>query len=400
VKDPNGIPPPAGLDVFKTGLSIRKFADKAYIQKIEPLYQYIGRYWKKNKKALAEENFDLEELFTLLHSQLNEASERNDAETQRSLSVVFFALTAYLAELLSEFTYSIYTSDDMRSFGSLVLREKAVIITFNYDTLLESAIESASGLRTGTPPIQDMIKSQTTGAEPTQEELAFSHHNWNRPLGYGFAFDKVKLYRAGLTTFVEGRKFYSHPSNKLIEPPILKLHGSLNWFRYTKVREYGFLREGESYELSNEQTNSIILNEGNWWLARRPSLNGWLIDPVIIPPVLYKDDFFRQDFVSRNIFPILWDKAKKALEQCRKLVIIGYSFPPTDFLMRKLFLEAFETDHLKELVLVTRDSSGTGEVAAKVKKYCHFEQLITFKSLTEFLQANGQTPNYKGITEI
>ena len=67
------------------------------------------------------------------------------------------------------------------------------------------------------------------------EELGYSYWNWNRALGYGMKFDQTMMYDGGEGTkqkYFQGSRFYSHPDNNLYPWQLLKLHGSLNWFRY------------------------------------------------------------------------------------------------------------------------------------------------------------------------
>jgi hypothetical protein len=55
----------------------RYFSDELFDDRLKPLYEYIEKYWKKNKNNLATESFDLEECFTLLELQSREAEIRN-----------------------------------------------------------------------------------------------------------------------------------------------------------------------------------------------------------------------------------------------------------------------------------------------------------------------------------
>ena len=58
--------------------------------------------------------------------------------------------------------------------------------------------------------------------------------------------------------------------------------------------------------------------------------------PVMIPPVKEKSyDMFG------GLFTTLWDQARIALTTVDHLIIIGYSFPPTDYASNQLFLDAF-----------------------------------------------------------
>lgn len=75
------------------------------------------------------------------------------------------------------------------------------------------------------------------------------------------------------------------------------------------------------------------------------------MEPLIIPPVL------RKSFDSHP-FPDVWNCALESLSSCRTLVIVGYSIPPTDFRIRRLFREAFDVNHKpEELVIVNPDPS-------------------------------------------
>lgn len=61
----------------------------------------------------------------------------------------------------------------------------------------------------------------------------------------------------------------------------------------------------------------------------------------------------------------LWKKAKYSLSKCRTLLVIGYSFPATDFHTRKLFLEAFTNNIVSELIIVNHDSNSIEETKRK-----------------------------------
>lgn len=312
-------------DFFQTALKMRRHSDEHYVRKVQIVYDYIQTYWRKDRAKLASSPFDLEECFTFLESQADEALLKNDTQEYSRLELVQFLLKSFLAEVLSEFEIFASTSATMRNFGRILYTEKPTILTFNYDCLLEAAIESASGVNPSIP--KEMLKAPPENwpyerIQVSDEELAYSHFNWNRLLGYGISFDEVELHRAGLRTFVEGHRFYSHAQNKLYSWPILKLHGSLNWFRYLSIRKYPTFPREESPKFGGFK-NEILLVSGYWWFAEPPDLEGWIVDPIIVTPVLYKEKFYRQP-----IFEYLWERAKSVLSRCRRLVIIGYSFSP------------------------------------------------------------------------
>jgi len=369
---------------FQIALKMRKYASDHYTKQVNLIYDYIGKYWKKTLLDLERERFDLEECFTLLELQASKAYQENVDEYRRLIQIQFL-LKSFLAEVLSEFEIFTSISEAMRSFGKCLYEERPTILTFNYNCFIEETIESASGPNASHP--KDLGKRMRAeileGAEVSDEELAYSHHNWNRPLAYGMTFDKVQLQRAGVSTYVEGKRFYLHPENRLYSPPILKLHGSLNWFRYLPIYSYPTF-PGEKQPEFSEKERQIILVEGRWWFAKPPTQDGWIIDPLIITPTLYKEKF-----IKWQLFENIWEKARKALSECKRLVIIGYSFSPTDFMTKQLFLEALSDHDIKRLIVVNPNAS----VAKVARNICHYkEKVVTYQNLEEYLLKDPDIP--------
>lgn len=229
-----GLRPPLATNFFQMALGKGKFSDDHYTNLIEPVYEYIARYYKKTKDDLRAEPFDVEDIFTMLQQQQGAAQQVGDRAELIQLARTDFLLKSFLAEFLSEFEHSAVKSEVMRGLGRTMWDEQPTIITFNYDCILEGIIESGSGV---TPPApESRLAAQRTDVR--DEELPFRHHNWNRPLGYAFKFSEVELQRPGVATYVRGERFYGHPENQLYSWPVLKLHGSLNWFRYLPVRKH------------------------------------------------------------------------------------------------------------------------------------------------------------------
>lgn len=341
-----------------------------YRQQLSLLFAYIERYWKLSVEQLATVPFDLEACYTLLELQAADAWLNGDEPALRRLLEINYRLTILLAEYLSEFETFVFNSASFLALGRIIYTEKPAVITFNYDTLLESVIESASGVNIN-PPQSYRGAPPDTGEVP-DDELSYNHHVWNRPLAYGVQFDEVQLHRAGLTTFVPGTRFYSHPNNPLYRPPILKLHGSINWFKYTGLRSYPNLPGLEQ----EPRKGKTILYEGHWWFNQPAELGGEIIEPVIITPILHKvlstDSLIRQ----------MWSQALAELSACKRLVVGGYSFSPTDFHTRRLFLEAFVDKVLHEIVVINPDTS----VVGVVKDLCHFRKpVVVCRDLDEFI---------------
>ena len=374
VTDWHGLKPPLASNFFQMALQSDKFRGEHYSKRVAPVYDYISRYWKKSIDDLQNSPFNLENCFTMLQLQMNEAERAEDYEEHRRLAGIEFLLESFLAECLSEFETFAVTPDLMREFGAVIYREQPTILTLNYDCILEAVIETASGVNVNIP--QSFRGGPDERGEVPENELPYSHYNWTRPLGYGIKFDQVQLQRAGLSTYVEGNRFYGHSENKLYSWGILKLHDSLNWFQYLPIRKPSF--EPSDEELPEEKLREVLLIRGHWWFAEPPDFRGWLLNPLIITPVLYKEQYYQHP-----VFSDIWSQAYNELSTCKRLVVIGYSFAPIDFHIGKLFLEAFRENSLEELVVVNPDTS----IIQTVKELSHFgKPVLVCGDLEEYLR--------------
>lgn len=375
VTDWDGLRPPLANNFFQLATRSKKFGDEYYLKRIVLVYDYIWRYWKKTKDDLRNEPFNIEDCFTMLQLQRNKAESAEAYQEYTRLATIEFQLESFLAEYLSEFETFAVTSDLMREFGAVVYRERPTVLTLNYDCILEAVVESASGVNVDIP--ESFHGKPDERGEVPDGELPYSHCNWNRSLAYGIKFDEVQLQRAGLSAYVDGNRFYGHPRNKLYSWKILKLHGSLNWFQYLPIRKYQSLDPADK-ELSEEKLRQVLLIRGHWWFGEPPDLRGWLLNPLIITPVLYKDQFYQHP-----VFSNVWRQAEHELSSCKRLVVIGYSFAPSDFSIRRLFLESLCESRLEELVVVNPDT----RVVQTAKELTHFRKpVLVCSDLTEYLR--------------
>jgi hypothetical protein len=372
IRDWDGLHPPLSTDFFQQALRHPRIGSNHYKERLKTVFEYIARYWKLTPKDLESEPFDIESCFTLLELQSEEALSKKDRDAFIPLAETNYRLTVMLAEYLSDFEHFTYSSDSFRLLGKIIHDERPAILTFNYDTLLESAIESASGVTEKIPPSFHGRPPESN--EIPDEELPYSHMNWNRPLAYGVKFDEVQLHRAGIFAFASGERFYGHPSNNLYSPPLLKLHGSINWFIYSGVRKYPF---GDNVAAEKKKGKTLLFR-GSWWFNEAPDLDGIIIEPIIITPIVHKQ------IHQTPIIPTIWQKAAEELAACKRLVVGGYSFPPTDFHTRRLFLEAFSHHSPEEITIINPDTS----VVQLVKDFCHFRKpVLACKNLDEFISS-------------
>jgi len=370
-------------------LKIEKFSNDHYTSQVQIVYDYIEKFWKKNKSDLSNNSFDLEECFTLVELQLKEAVDLHDTKLAQTLRAIQFKLKLFLVEVLSEFSHQVITSDSFREFGSILLSEKPTIITFNYDDYIENTLEVVSGPPTR-PPFEQINRRHidlVTNMEAThlsEQELGYHFHNWTKSLGYGMKFDLVGWDFPGPEELIQGKEFYSHSNNTLYNWRLLKLHGSINWFRYLPIRAYPSILGEKEPMLDEEKLGQIILSRQGYWFNHPPILNGWYIDPIIVAPTMYKEKQLTEAVFNK--LGSLWLKAKDALSSCKNLIVIGYSFPATDFMTRKLFLESFTNNELEKLIIVNPDTS----VVKKIKDLCHHNKpVVVCNDLDEYLSTRS-----------
>lgn len=386
LKNEEGLQPPLATDFFQQVLNQDHFTIHRYFfEERQSLFDYIERYWKMSSEQLKNTPFDLEDCYTLIQLQKLDADKKGDKDRLRLLSQIELQLTMLLAEYLAKFDIPLdpSISQPFRLFGDIIYNQKATVITFNYDTLLESVIGNASDANPNMPAT--FIDTSFRRIELPDEEVAYSHLNWNLPLGYGVKFDEVQLQRSGLRIFVSGERFYSHPKNKLYDNPILKLHGSINWFTYSGNKkpsdswlkhfgvEQNFPHDAEN---AKDRVGQTVMFSAIWWNGQLPEHNDEILSPIIVTPVLYKN-FYKHSFINE-----LWKRAAIELSNCKTLIVGGYSFPPTDFNTKRLFLEAFSNHSPEEIIVINPETS----VVQTVKDLCHFKKpVLVCRDLNELI---------------
>ena len=209
-----GLDAPLARNFFQVLIKSGRFRDRldGIRQRlfVDELLSEIERYWKLDLDGLASTPFDIEECLTLFESQIADGPPR---DREISLRRAAFALRNLLLMYLGELTHAGHTPA-ASAFGNDVLTRGADVLTFNYDSLAEEAIGSASGIG----PKPQPARSEATPsweAELADDDLDASHLAWKASLAYGFMFDEVSLPIAGVPPQLSGDRYYGHPGNRL-----------------------------------------------------------------------------------------------------------------------------------------------------------------------------------------
>lgn len=382
IEDFDGLSPPSSKNFFNAVLKKREFNNENFEETVKDVYDYIEKNWNLTKEDLVVSSFNYEKCLTLLEYQSQQALIQENMNDYKNLMITLFKLKKFIASVFYYFEHFAFASKIMRNLGQVIFYEKPTIITFNSDCILEYVLESIWGKNINIPLEHFTFEDE----EIPDELLAYSRNNWNKRLGYGFKFDEIQLQQAGVNTFVKGSKYYAIKNNELYSNPLLKLYGSINWFRYFPIRySHGHPNEVES-KIDHKEFN-VLLIDGAWWYGKKPEHNGLLLDPVVITPSLYKEKYH-----DVKPFKEIWEIAKKKITHSEKLIVINHSFQPDDFITRQLFLEAYIDSRLKDLIIINPDP----DQVKIIKELYQFEGSVTwYSTLDDYLQTFEDIISFK-----
>lgn len=123
---------------------------------------------------------------------------------------------------------------------------------------------------------------------------------------------------------------------KFPNPLILKLHGSINW----RCERTHF------DEMISEKNPPTQEREVDIWIDDKGSPKPDDDEsPLIIPPIPNKP------ITATRLFNFLWTTAYEYLHEAKKIVIVGYSCPPTDALARTMYTH-FKSNKIQEIFVV------------------------------------------------
>jgi hypothetical protein len=137
---------------------------------------------------------------------------------------------------------------------------------------------------------------------------------------------------------------------------LLKLHGSINWFKCTKCNN--LIPQKRVLRGTCFVTDDKTLSENSYLLAYQlvegqccPKCSEILsVIPFIVPPTLEKTRYHKE---IKNV----WKKAADVLSKADNIFVIGYSLPETDIFFKYLYSIGSMSDHIiKNFVVYDPDT--------------------------------------------
>lgn len=214
---------------------------------------------------------------------------------------------------------------------------EVVVITFNYDLLIERALASCLRL---VGSLGDLYGMALTERKPLNQGLSFGGRSPKYPI-----------------------------------PTLFKLHGSTNW-------GYGgtdappnelvtFLPKAPSWPSKGAEPTAL---HGPWQFLHDD------LEPLIVPPAGSKNDFYRNRGLRAQ-----WRHVASSLIRAERVSIIGFSFPSTDLQVRQLVATTIRRAHVD---VVDRNANAVQTVQAvcdptiKVVPYIEDDPLPSFVTAT------------------
>lgn len=330
---PTGQRMPIAKDFFPTFFKLDAAANPWVLR--DGLIHYLqSQKGIKDTDAYLAAGVDIEEIHSEIAVRLASVEKEVGGVDRIVLSKPYNQLMFLFATTLNEIANGPTSQSHIDLADSL--RPEDVVLTFNWDTLMDRALMEAT--------------------------------DWVPDSGYGIK--PHRLFRDGWV----GSEEKASPNT------IIKLHGSVNWLTAHPIYEGEELvlthaLPADSLFVYEHATRPYATHAGRYTDGYAPMTYGyyppnltdipgrsapdghvfvrvqpkmpWMPEgqagkqglasmPLIIPPVKKKSyQFFG------TLFEKLWRKAGDALEVCDEVVVIGYSFPKTDLKSLDLFKSAF-----------------------------------------------------------
>ena len=356
----NGLTPPMAKDVFAKAKAFEGWG-LLRGEDLTNLFKLVEKVSGVTRDRIGEFPIDWEDCYTAALQKQKEAAEAGDHAAAKTYWTVSVQLIRIIAQVLEHFHTGGEVGETTEQLTDIIREQGASVLTFNYDCFIEENLESRSGFNSGwlAHQVRTISPDEATRAAAASARWNPRRTVWSRNVGYHVPFDLVPVeVGVGGRDLVAGSDFYGDPTNGFVEPCLLKLHGSTNWFRYTRQPAFPSPPFPEP-PVSALADRSLIL-EGQWWSSnyRWPNVDGLYLEPLILAG---KDKAERR---TERPFNLLWEEAAKRLEACTRLVAIGYSFSDDD--IAKWIGSHLHQDQLDQVQIVLPSSVRVDEVCDKL----------------------------------
>ncbi|MFZ5598616.1 MAG: hypothetical protein ACOY35_03495 [Bacillota bacterium] len=313
----------------------RHFGDEDL--KFNHIFDFIETLWGIPRHLVHQSDLDMEEVLTLLNIEMEE-----DLPGRDRLLQAYEEYLLLMALTFDKILYGEPCPHHRRIAESLEPGD--TVISFNYELLMDYALHQ--------------LRRQVV--------------RWHIKDGYGIGCTHLNRVNAEANLPEEQEAATSPAGGSNVK--LFKLHGSLNWLYCPQCGQL------YAYEHSDARGHSVIIN-GMANMIRCTTVHCCQrLSRVIIPPTLMKN------YQSIPFIPQLWQQARQALQLASEIIVIGYSFPTTDFRSNWMFRKAMvDNKSLKKVTIVdTAEGYAREALLIKHKSIFRVDHLAFYHDISEF----------------
>ncbi len=259
-------------------------------------------------------NNDIESLLTYLAEEQPWLDEKTSLQNRRLFIVISKLISETITKRQTEALMEVSNSLDVHWSHTAMatwLNGPSRVVSLNYDLLIE---------------------------------ILFVHYIKNPQISYDSLFTTV----VSLALDREGNPRNSRPPQET--PMVLyKLHGSINWYYSGSKNFYG--EPIYDINLGNfiPEIEQKKLPPGLLYRTGRAS-NDKI--PLIVPPTVHKETFFKNEFIRAQ-----WRTSFENLSKCEEIYCLGYSLPKSDVMMRFYISEVLKNSCVKMFYIVNKQDN-------------------------------------------
>jgi len=393
----NGQLVPLSGDFFRVAFAQKQYVTPSYLESLKPVLEFLQHEFEPAYafQDLKTRTLDLEKIHTAI---IDKHARATTPEERARLESVRIRLIWFVAEVLSDFRSVGFTAGTLHVLAQEVLERGMAVATFNYDLIFEHALEIAS------PRVETARQQQLTellreyfsdgaafGDLPSRYAplIDFQERAWSPIRNYCVPFARLELPIPGPPPMVDGEAFRGGQTREgRVELPLLKLHGSLNWFTFTATP---LVPEGHGLTLPETglRAGDVLLKHELYMSFVPQQVDGRVIAPILVPA---DPEHVKKQLEVTPPLPELWARFEALLASAPRVVVVGYSWRDKQF--RRLTKRILAQSPGKDLVIIRRTRKSRCWIARNIGRVASsiwYQDLTAYLSVTRPIEMMSQT---------
>ncbi len=304
------------------------------------LWDVFGRHGVRLEAGQVMPRID--DVFTMIDARLSGRAPSPGGRSREELTEIRRHLIASIGQVIARSIEGGRGRVATR-FARLLGDSSSAIISTNYDIVMDNALleRQPQNINYGVP-IRQAVHRVTGLLAGRFDEM---HHF--RPIPGG----QEAVVRGGI--------------------PLMKLNGSLNWLYCPRCDEVDIT-------LHPKEGAVVILDEPELGRCGRAECTS-PYEPVLVGPSL-------EQRYEHRVLRDIWSRAEQALDAAERLVLIGYSLPDADYLIRAMLARTFAyRSRAVTVVTMARSAAGDAQLVQRYRRVFS-ECTVDFSGFAHFVE--------------